>query len=424
MISINYNDIYVLVLLLTIISILIYRYLTILRRYLKEIILVSNKVSNGDFSVKLKNQYSGDLGRLSNNFNFMITKINNNIEELEDKNIKLKSILKSISNGIVAIDNDETILLINDVAKEIFNYESDKFEGEKIDKVINNDVLLKSIKNLIPIRKSTQIQIEDEKDRFYKVKIDPILLKNAENVIIGSIINIEDVTENVKLEKIRSDFVANVTHELKTPLTSINGFIETLKSNNEIDIETRNRFLDIIDIESNRLRRLIDDILMLSFIENNKNDKYEDVNLWETFEEVFDLTFNLAKNKNINYTYNFPSKDIYLKTNKDYIKQIFVNLIDNAIKYTPEEGSVRVLVKEDSKNIKISVKDTGIGIPDEDIPRIFERFYRVDKARSKKIGGTGLGLAILKHIVISLNGKIEVNSELNKGTEFIVIIPK
>jgi two-component system phosphate regulon sensor histidine kinase PhoR len=423
-ISINYNDIYVLVLLLTIISILIYRYLTILRRYLKEIILVSNKVSNGDFSVKLKNQYSGDLGRLSNNFNFMITKINNNIEELEDKNIKLKSILKSISNGIVAIDNDETILLINDVAKEIFNYESDKFEGEKIDKVINNDVLLKSIKNLIPIRKSTQIQIEDEKDRFYKVKIDPILLKNAENVIIGSIINIEDVTENVKLEKIRSDFVANVTHELKTPLTSINGFIETLKSNNEIDIETRNRFLDIIDIESNRLRRLIDDILMLSFIENNKNDKYEDVNLWETFEEVFDLTFNLAKNKNINYTYNFPSKDIYLKTNKDYIKQIFVNLIDNAIKYTPEEGSVRVLVKEDSKNIKISVKDTGIGIPDEDIPRIFERFYRVDKARSKKIGGTGLGLAILKHIVISLNGKIEVNSELNKGTEFIVIIPK
>ncbi|SHH12103.1 HAMP domain-containing sensor histidine kinase [Tepidibacter thalassicus] len=395
-----------------------------MRKYLKEIILVSNKVSNGDFSVKLKNQYSGDLGRLSNNFNFMIAKINNNIEELEDKNIKLKSILKSISNGIVAIDNDETILLINDVAKEFFDYKGDKFEGEKIDKVIKNDVLLNSIKKLIPLRKSTKMQVEDEKDKFYKIKVDPILLKNSENVIIGSIINIEDVTETVMAEKIRSDFVANVTHELKTPLTSINGFIETLKNNNEIDIETRNKFLDIINAESNRLRRLIDDILLLSFIENNRNDKYEEVNLFLAFKEVFDLTFNLARNKNIEYTYSFSNKDIYLNTNKDYIKQIFLNLIDNAIKYTPENGSVRVLVDDDNKNIKISVKDTGIGIPNEEISRIFERFYRVDKARSRKIGGTGLGLAIVKHIVISLNGNIEVKSKLNEGTEFIVFIPK
>lgn len=406
------------------IVILIYRYLNILKRYLKDIIAASNKVSKGDFSVKIPNQYTGDLGRLSNNFNFMISKINNNIEELEDRNIKLKSILKSISNGIIAIDNEERILLINDIAKNLFNCQHDDVSGERIDNIVNNLDLLNAIKELIPLRINRQVEIEDANGRFYKIKIDPIVLKDAGNVTIGCIVNIEDVTENVKLEKIRSDFVANVTHELKTPLTSINGFVETLKNNEDIDINTRNRFLDIIEMESNRLRRLIDDILILSFIENKKNELDEEVNIITAFKEVFDLTFDLAKNKNISYNYKFSNEKIYMRANRDYIKQIFLNLVDNAIKYTPENGKVNVSIYDDNENIIISVKDNGMGIPSEDITRIFERFYRVDKARSRKIGGTGLGLAIVKHIVISLNGNIKVNSTINKGSEFIVTLPK
>ncbi|WFD09138.1 HAMP domain-containing sensor histidine kinase [Tepidibacter hydrothermalis] len=416
------NDIYVIILLLVIISNLIYRYLRVLRKYLKELIHVSNRVSEGDFSVKLKNQYSGDLGRLSSNFNFMISKINTNIEQLEDRNMKLKSILKSISNGIVAIDNEQKILLINDVAKKLFENSDCVFEGQKIDSVINNEAMAKSIATLIPTRKNKKIQIKDGNDRYYKIKMDPVYLKNEKNVVIGSIINIEDITENVRLEKIRSDFVANVTHEIKTPLTSINGFVETLKNNDSIDVETRNRFLDIIEIESNRLRRLIDDILVLSFIENNENEKYDNVNLYSVFKEVYDITYNLAENKNIDYIYEFSSKDIELKANKDYIKQVLLNLIDNAIKYTPENGEVSVFVNQKKDEIKISVKDTGMGIPQSDIPRIFERFYRVDKARSKKIGGTGLGLAIVKHIIISMGADISVKSALNRGTEFTVTI--
>ncbi|MEJ8554978.1 HAMP domain-containing sensor histidine kinase [Tepidibacter sp. Z1-5] len=416
------NDIYLIILLLVIVSSLIYRYLSVLRKYLKELICASNRVSEGDFSVKLKNQYSGDLGRLSSNFNFMISKINTNIEELEDRNMKLKSILKSISNGIVAIDNEQKILLINDVAKKLFDNSDFVFEGQKIDCVINNGAISKAISTLIPTRENKKIQIKDEKDRYYKIKIDPIYLKNEKNVVIGSIINIEDITENVRLEKIRSDFVANVTHEIKTPLTSINGFVETLKNNDSIDAETRNRFLDIIEIESNRLRRLIDDILVLSFIENNENGKYDNVNLYSVFKEVYDITYNLAKNKNIDYIYEFSSEDIQIKANKDYIKQIFLNLIDNAMKYTPENGVVSVLVVRKNNNIRISVKDTGMGIPQADIPRIFERFYRVDKARSKKIEGTGLGLAIVKHIIISMDADISVKSKLNRGSEFIVTI--
>ncbi len=416
------NDVYVVILLLVIVSSLIYRYLRVLRNHLKELIHVSNRVSEGDFSVKLKNQYSGDLGRLSSNFNFMISKINTNIEQLEDRNIKLKSILKSISNGIVAIDNEQKILLINDVAKKLFGYGDFVFEGQKIDFVINNKAMTKAISKMIPIRENKKIEIKDENDRYYKIKMDPIYLNNEKNVVIGTIINIEDITENVKLEKIRSEFVANVTHEIKTPLTSINGFVETLKNNDSIDVETRNRFLDIIEIESNRLRMLIDDILVLSFIENNENEKYDKINLYSVFKEVYDLTYNLAKNKNIEYIYEFSNKDIELNTNKDYIKQVFLNLIDNAIKYTPENGSVSVVVIQKNNEISISVKDTGMGIPQSDIPRIFERFYRVDKARSKKIEGTGLGLAIVKHIIISMGADIMVKSALNRGTEFIVTI--
>ena len=221
----------------------------------------------------------------------------------------------------------------------------------------------------------------------------------------------------------RSDFVANVSHELKTPLTSISGFVETLRLNENIDIDTRNRFLGIIESESDRLKRLIDDILLLSFIENNEKMSLDKVSIYQVFKEVYEMTIYMANSKNIKLDYYFDDKEIEILSNRDYIKQIFLNLVDNAIKYTPENKKIEVYVKKENENITIKVIDEGVGIPKEDINRIFERFYRVDKARSRDVGGTGLGLAITKHIVKSLDGTIVVNSELNKGSEFIVTIP-
>ena len=221
----------------------------------------------------------------------------------------------------------------------------------------------------------------------------------------------------------RTDFVANVSHELKTPLTSISGFVETLKLNENIDIATRNRFLGIIESESDRLKRLIDDILLLSFIENKETNSLEEVYIYEVFIEVYEMTDYFAKSKNINVTYRFRNQSISILSNRDYIKQIFLNLIDNAIKYTPENKDVYIEVDYYEDNLVIKVGDNGIGIPREDINRIFERFYRVDKARSRDVGGTGLGLAITKHIVKSLNGTINVKSELGEGSEFIITIP-
>ena len=217
-----------------------------------------------------------------------------------------------------------------------------------------------------------------------------------------------------RLENIRSQFVANVSHELKTPLTSIKGFAETLRYVD--DEETKNNFLDIIDKESERLTRLINDILVLSNLESNNVEKLEEFMPDEIVREVVNILQNQAIKKSINLTFKSNSKS-YILGQRDKFFQVALNIIENGIKYSNEGDTVTVTSYNEDGNYILKVKDTGIGIPEEDLPRIFERFYRVDKAR--KSGGTGLGLAIVKHIVKSFGGNIEVKSELNKGSEFI-----
>ncbi|MGL5751985.1 MAG: ATP-binding protein, partial [Paraclostridium sp.] len=335
------------------------------------------------------------------------------------------SIVKSISHGILAIDITGNILLINKEAKEIIKCDkTQQIEGKNIHSVIEDKDILLEISKFIGSNKSDMKQINNEDGIVYNIKLDPVYLQSSKNVIIGSIINIEDVTEKVRLENMRSDFVANVTHELKTPLTSISGFVETLRINENIEKETRNRFLGIIETESDRLKRLIDDILLLSFIENEKQRDFENVNINSVYREVYDLTHTSAELKSIKLEEEFAIENIVIQSNQDYIKQIFLNLIDNAIKYTPNGGIVKTNVTLVNDYIVIKVSDNGIGISKDDKDRVFERFYRVDKARSKDVGGTGLGLAIVKHIIKSLHGSISVKSKLNVGTEFTVKLPR
>lgn len=417
--------IFFIVLVSVIIAILSIRYTLRLRKYLEEFIYVSKKISNKEFHTRLNISAKGELGELAKNFNEMIKIMDSTITEIEYNHLQMKSILKSISHGILAVDIDGNIMLINAEAKRILKCDKNKqVEGNNINVVIKEVTLLKEIGMFKGSKVSKDKEITTSDDIVYKINLDPIYLQDINNVIIGSIINIEDITEKVKLENMRSDFVANVSHELKTPLTSISGFAETLKLNENIDATTRSRFLGIIENESDRLKRLIDDILLLSFIEKQENTIQDSVNIYEVFIEVFDMTSYMAKSKNINLLYEFKNKNLKILGNRDHIKQIFLNLIDNAIKYTPENRDVRVNVFSDNNKIVISVSDQGVGIPTEDIDRIFERFYRVDKARSRDVGGTGLGLAITKHILKSLGGTISVKSELGKGSEFTVIIPQ
>ncbi len=417
--------IFFIVLISIIIAILSIRYTVRLRKYLAEFTYVSKKISNKEFYTRLNISAKGELGELAKNFNEMIYIMHKTIAEVEDNHLQMKSILKSITHGILAIDIDGNIMLINEEAKRILKCsENIQVEGKNINLAIKEEKLLKEITLSKGSKKSISKEINILDDLVYKFNLDPIYLQDSNNIIIGSIINIEDITEKVKLGNMRSDFVANVSHELKTPLTSISGFVETLKLNENIDVNTRNRFLGIIECESNRLKRLIDDILLLSFIEKKENILQDSVCIYDVFIEVYDMTSYIAKSKNIDISYDFSDKGLKILGNRDHVKQIFLNLIDNAIKYTNEDRNINIKVYSQEDKIVIKVEDEGVGIPSEDIDRIFERFYRVDKARSREVGGTGLGLAITKHIVKSLGGTIFVKSELGKGSEFTVIIPQ
>ena len=419
------NSIYFFIMLLACsVAILLYRYTIILRRFLKSFIKISKKVSNKEFHSRLDNSIKGELGELSRNFNFMMETMENTIEEVEYKHLQLTSVLKSISHGILVIDIDGNIILINDEARKMIKSKCiGKEEGKNIKQVIHVEKILNGIEKYIGSKENNCEKLKLEDETVYKLKIDPVYLQNSKNAIIGSIINIENITEIVKLENMRRDFVANVSHELKTPLTSINGFVETLIINEDLPSDKRNRFLAIIQKESDRLKRLIEDILLLSSIESKNNLVTENVLLYNVFKEVYEMISYIASSKHIKIYYNFEDEKVAIQAYGDYIKQLFLNLIDNAIKYTPEGGTVIINQFTRNNEITIEVIDNGVGIPKEDQDKIFQRFYRVDKARSRSVGGTGLGLAITKHIVNSLQGNIGVESKLGEGSKFIVTIP-
>lgn len=418
------NGFYIfIILILSIANIILVKYTVSLRSYLKEFLIVSKDISNKQFDSRVKGQMSGEMGLFAKNFNSMIDTINITIKDITDKNMQLKSIMQSVSHGILAIDTKGKILLINDLAKVIVDGNEELIpEGKNIRQFIKNQIVLDSIIYNMSGENSTVIQTNINKDTICKIKIDPVHFEDTD-AVIGFIINIEDVTEYVKLENMRKEFVANVSHELKTPITSIKGFIETLKMTDNLDEDTRSRFLNIIENEATRLTRLIDDTLLLSAIENKTKKKIEKVDLFEVFEEVHEVVNYIAKKKNIKLQYEFENKDIDLWEYSGYIRQILLNIISNAIKYTGENGDVHIKQYIKSEKVFVEVEDNGIGIPQEDIERIFERFYRVDKARSRSVGGTGLGLAITKHMVKALNGNIKVESELGVGSKFIIELP-
>ncbi len=404
-----------------------YRYVNHVTDPIKEITRTAQKIANGDLNNRVYVDTGDEIKILADTFNVMAEKLKINISELQDKNTKLKSILTSMKEGLIAVDNHKEILLINPAAKSLFSLKSDSAVGEDIMNLVEDKELKDTLEIILEDNtlKEIEVSLQDLDYKILKIFTSPIKLNENPNRIIGKLILILDVTEMRKLEKMRTEFVANVSHELKTPLTSITGFIETLKNGAIDNINVRDRFLNIIEIETGRLTRLIDDLLTLSDIESNKLafGQKEDVSVKEVITEIDHMMDRLVKQKDIQYISEIEERLSNFYGNRDWFKQLVLNLVDNAIKYTPVGGKVKIKCFQENSSIFISVKDTGIGIPKKDIPRLFERFYRVDKARSRKVGGTGLGLAIVKHIVLSLDGDIIVTSEEGKGSEFLVRIP-
>ncbi|WP_338630232.1 ATP-binding protein [Clostridium baratii] len=374
----------------------------------KHLQYVTSKIANGNLQTRVNMNSNDELGQLGKTFNNMADQLQSKINEVVDKQNRLESILKSMQSGVIAVDNNEEIITINPYAKRIFGITRD-VTGEKLKNCIEDKNVYDIFEN--DDENEVEVKIKKPMRRFLKIKKATAINGYKQ---IGKVIAIQDITEMKRLENIRSQFVANVSHELKTPLTSIKGFAETLRYVD--DEETKNNFLDIIDKESERLTRLINDILVLSNLESNNVEKLEEFMPDDIVREVINILQNQAIKKSINLTFKSNSKS-YILGQRDKFFQVALNIIENGIKYSNEGDSVTVTSYNEDENYILKVKDTGIGIPEEDLPRIFERFYRVDKAR--KSGGTGLGLAIVKHIVKSFGGNIEVKSELNKGSEFI-----
>jgi two-component system, OmpR family, phosphate regulon sensor histidine kinase PhoR len=381
---------------------------------IKDLRYITWRVANGELYRRVKLISEDEIGDLGKAFNNMADKLQLSIKEVTERQNRLEAILKSMDSGVIAIDKNFKVIMINPYAKEMFRIDKDIIGQNLMDTI--RDFELESIfkKNA---EEYTEIKLLWPKERNLRIKTADII---NDNELIGTVAVVQDITDIKRLENVRSQFVANVSHELKTPLTSIKGFAETLKFVE--DPERRDKFLDIINDEAERLTRLINDILTLSSIEQHREEKSETINVEEIVQDVYCLMKNTAESKNIKLQV-LRNKDIYITGDRDKFKQMLINLVDNAIKYS-EEGAQVFIGTDISQNKQVIwVEDTGVGMSNEHLSRIFERFYRVDKARSRAEGGTGLGLAIVKHIVLSLNGNIEVESQIGKGTKFTVSIP-
>ncbi|HOS70512.1 MAG TPA: ATP-binding protein [Bacillota bacterium] len=411
-------------------SLLGYKMAMNITKPVKEITYTASRISKGQFDRRINLKDRDEIGILADSINDMAAKLNETITSLQDKNIKLESIMSSMINGIIAVDNSEEILFINPVAESLLGITDREVTGKHILQVVRNNSIDNYLKKILMNKEffSTEVNFDDSNEKILKLYANPIK-QNGANDIEGIIITIQDVTELRKLERIRTEFIANVSHELKTPLTSIKGFAETLKSFDFDDRQDAIRFLNIIEDEAERLYRLINDILSLSELEQRKTKALRDkIDIEKAVEEVLSVLKSQSDKKNIRLSVKIREGLDSLSGDGDKFKQMLINLIDNAVKYTPENGKVSIEAYKQSHDadldkLIIKVKDNGIGIPKQHIPRLFERFYRVDKARYRSIGGTGLGLAIVKHIVILFNGEIEVTSEVGKGTEFRIILP-
>ncbi len=393
-------------------------------RHIRKMTAVLAEIEKGNFQQRINIYSKGALGRLAQAIDRSIAALTAQINVLNREAIKGKAILTSMVEGVIAIDKDGGILSFNPTAEKIFNIKKQYAEGRLFLEVIRNndisEIISRVLKSGEPL--SNELNLILPVQKVFKINASAIFEDRA---VAGCVLVIHDITQMRRLERVRSDFAANVSHELKTPLTSIKGFVETLLEGAIDDKENNREFLRVIQEHANRLENLINDLLDLASLEERGVSlRAREVNFKELADKIL-MNFEAQLKKKEIEVSNELSRNLIVNADKDKIEQVFTNLIDNAVKFNRPKGSIKIYAQNTADNkIKITVKDTGIGIPAKDIPRIFERFYRVDKARSRSMGGTGLGLSIVKHIIESHGGSIDVESSEGLGSEFSFTLPK
>jgi two-component system phosphate regulon sensor histidine kinase PhoR len=386
---------------------------------------VAQSIAGGRLEERLEINRRDEVGALARSFNEMSDQLRGRIQTITDDRNKLFAVLGSMVEGVIAVDRDERILHVNAVASRILRIPQAEYEGRPVWEVVR----IADVSEIISLtlaenaEQSREILVrEGGQDRIIEMYSAPILGSRSE--IKGAVVVLHDVTKLRRLEGIRREFVANVSHELKTPLTVIRGFIETMLDDPNIDDATRIGFLERMRVQSDRLSAIVADLLTLSRVESGQEAlRLEPVDLTRIARMSVQALAPSAERKKIALNVR-SANGISIMGDEHHLRLMIDNLLDNAVKYTPEGGRVTLAVTSEGKEAHLEVRDTGIGIEPVHRERIFERFYRVDKGRSRELGGTGLGLSIVKHVVLAHGGEIRVESMPGKGSTFQVTLPR
>jgi two-component system phosphate regulon sensor histidine kinase PhoR len=386
---------------------------------------VAHRMAEGEFDRQAPVHGTGEIAELGAALNRMASRLKEKIEDLDRERSKLAAVLDGMAEGVIALDPRGRILLVNPTARAMFTLQAQPAEGRPFVEVVRQKALLDLLEACRACAPGEtcrrEVELGPPLGRILEAHAVPVRF-GAEGA--GSLLVLHDITALRHLEQVRKEFVANVSHELRTPLTSIRGYLETLLDGGLEDATQARRFLEVAHTHTERLSRLVDDLLQLSDLETGKVTlKPAPVALHEVAGHVLAMLDSPAAQKHITLCNDVPP-DLAVRADRDRLAQILVNLVDNAVKYTPEGGRVAVgAARQPGGQVEVRVADTGIGIPSTDLPRLTERFYRVDKARSRELGGTGLGLAIVKHLVQAHGGELTIESELNRGTTVRFTLP-
>jgi two-component system phosphate regulon sensor histidine kinase PhoR len=385
---------------------------------LRQMMQIGRRISEGDFTQKVKVKTNDEIGELGKTLNLMSAELSEKLNQITTDRAQLQTILSSMIEGIMAVDQTGKVVLVNDALMEMFELK-DSYLGKPHFEVIREHELNEFIQEVLSSQQEKSKEISFIRPRERDFMIQSAIVEKERKDAIFALFVFHDITELKKIEKVRKDFVANVSHELRTPLTSIKGFVEALKDGAINDPGQSVRFLSVISQHTDRMNQIISDLLQLSQIESKEFElRIEPFSVKELAEEVVYSLKRSAERKSQSLEISSIASDQKILGDRYRIAQALTNLVDNAIKYTPEEGNIRIECRDKGDMVEIAVIDNGTGIPSADLPRIFERFYTVDKGRSRELGGTGLGLSIVKHIIEAHGGKIEVESQLGKGSEF------
>jgi two-component system phosphate regulon sensor histidine kinase PhoR len=382
---------------------------------LGEMLDLTRQLQVGEFSRRVLVRSTDEIGQLSRAFNELSQTLEEMFQTVHDRENKLNAILTSMEDAVLAVDTNYKLILANRRMAEMINEDVSSLMGKDLTEAFQSYQLVEVVSDTLSTGKAIDTEIRPELSSQQVLAVTSSPLEDEAGKTIGVVIVLRDVTELRLLESMRREFVANVSHELRTPLTSIKGFVETILNGKTDDEAFVQRYLSIVSGETDRMITLINDLLDLTKIESRRQKLvFEEVNLKEIFDDTITVLASKAEEREVAVENRLD--DLIVLGNPKMLRQVAINLVDNAIKYNKQGGQVWIEAAVNDGIASISVTDTGIGIPSEHLERVFERFYRVDKGRSRQMGGTGLGLSIVKHIIERHKGRIWAESEYEQGT--------